>query len=226
MGVGNRVITHTQRVEASVSDQFRSFELAAANVADVMHRFGTMRGLRQFGGTGRYLAGPALTVRTRPTDNLMVHAALDLAQPGDVLVVDAGGAPDRAIVGALMCHHALYRGIAGLVIDGMVRDADDLAELGLPVYARGINPNGPYKDGPGEINVAVSCGGTAILPGDLVIGDADGAVVVPQESATEVCQAATTVQAQEEQTAHEIARGGWDRTWVGRKLAENGCDHA
>lgn len=225
MGVGNRILTRTEQVEPGVVEEYRSRALATANVADVMSRFGTMCGLRRVGGAGTYLAGPALTVRTRPTDNLMVHAALDLADPGDVLVVDAGGATDHAIIGALMVHYARRRGIAGLIIDGMARDADDLATLDLPVYARGINPNGPYKNGPGEINVPVSCGATAVTPGDLVLGDADGAVVVPRESAAEVAEAAAAVQDREEGTVRDIARDGWDRAWVQRTLHQNGCDH-
>lgn len=218
MGVGNRIVSDPPRVDEQAVELFRSVEVATANVADVMGRFGTLRGLHRHGGTGRYLAGPAITVRTRPTDNLLVHAALDLARPGDVVVVDAGGGRERAIVGALMARYALRRGIAGLVIDGMVRDADELSELGLPVYARGVVPDGPYKDGPGEINVPISCGGTAVLPGDLVLGDGDGVVLVPGEAAAEVGREAAAVQAREQRIVQDIADDAWDRAWVGRAL--------
>lgn len=225
MGVGNRILARAGQVAPETRTRFRDAAVPTANVADVMGRFGALRGLRRI-GRGPYLAGTALTVRTRPSDNLMVHKALDLAAPGDVLVVDACGGGDHAIVGGLMCRYALRRGVAGIVVDGMVRDAEDLDTLGLAVYARGVAPNGPYKDGPGEINVPVSCGGTAVLPGDLVLGDADGVVVVPRASAETVWADAAALRENEERVQDAIEARTWDRTWIDRRLTENGCDHA
>ncbi|PRY02409.1 RraA family protein [Allonocardiopsis opalescens] len=222
MGVGNRVLPRAESVAAETLERFRAAAFPVANVADAMGRFGALRGLRRM-APAPYLVGTALTVRTRPSDNLMVHKALDLAGPGDVLVVDACGGADYAIVGGLMCRYARRRGLAGLVVDGMVRDDDELTELGLPVYAAGISPNGPYKDGPGEINVPVSCGRTPVLPGDLVLGDADGVVVVPRADAEQVRREAEAVRGNERGVVAAIERDGWDRAWIDRKLAANGC---
>ena len=130
---------------------------------------------------GGAMIGPALTVRTRPGDNLMVHKAIDLAQPGDVIVVDAGGDLTNAIIGEIMTTLAQKRGVAGFVIDGAVRDVDAIAASDFPVYARGVTHRGPYKDGPGEINVPVAIDGMVIAPGDLVIGDEDGLLCIPYD---------------------------------------------
>ena len=124
------------------------------------------------------LVGPALTVLTRPGDNLVVHKALDLARPGYVIVVDGAGDETRALVGDLLCRYAAARGVAGLVVDGAVRDIRDLATLGLPVFARSVSHLGPFKNGPGEIGVPISVGGMAVTAGDLVVGDDDGVVAV------------------------------------------------
>jgi regulator of RNase E activity RraA len=124
------------------------------------------------------LCGVALTVRVRPGDNLMLHKALTLARPGDVLVVDGSGDLSHALVGGLMRLAALARGVAGFVIDGAIRDVAEWAEGELPVFARGHSHRGPSKDGPGEINVPVSCAGLAVSPGDLVLGDLDGVIAV------------------------------------------------
>ena len=124
------------------------------------------------------LCGVALTVRVRPGDNLMVHKALTLAQPGDVLVIDGSGETSHALVGGLMRLAALARGVAGFVLDGAIRDVAEWAEGELPVFARGHSHRRPGKDGPGEINVPIACAGLAVAPGDLVLGDADGVIAV------------------------------------------------
>lgn len=224
MGVGNRVLARSKSpVSPAVVRRFRDSAVPTPNVVDVMARFGTLRGLHRV--SGPYLAGPALTIRTRPSDNLMVHRALDLAEPGDVLVVDACGGSDHAIIGGLMARYASHRGIAGIVIDGAVRDVEDLVNLGLPVFARGVNPNGPYKDGPGEINTPISCGGEAVLPGDLILGDADGVAVVPQGDAERVERDAEALRRHEDTVPDTIAGDRWDRTWITERLTENGCEH-
>lgn len=126
------------------------------------------------------ILGPAFTVHTRPCDNLAVYAALELAHPGDVLVVSNGGSMGNSVFGELTTQIALARGLEGLVTDSVVRDAADIIDLGFPVFARGLTPNSGFKDGPGQLNVPLTCGGQVIHPGDLVIGDIDGVVVVPQ----------------------------------------------
>ena len=125
------------------------------------------------------MAGPALTVKTRPGDNLMLHKALDLAEPGDVIVVDAGGDLTNAIIGEIMSGYAASRGLGGIVINGAIRDAGALRRASFPVYAAGVTHRGPYKDGPGEINVPIAIDGMVIEPGDLIVGDEDGVLVRP-----------------------------------------------
>ncbi|MDP9460207.1 MAG: dimethylmenaquinone methyltransferase [Actinomycetota bacterium] len=199
----------------------RCRELPTSILSDSMERVGGLRGLHAVpGARWPRVAGPALTVRTRPGDNLVVHRALDLGESGDVLVVDAGGYLERAIIGEIMGRYAVTRGLAALVVDGAVRDAEGLAAGPIPVFALGINHLGPYKDGPGEIHGPVSVGGTVVRSGDVVVGDGDGVVVVPHERAAEVAAlGATRLRSEEEQFA-QIVAGTLDRSWVLQSLTE------
>jgi RraA family protein len=201
----------------------RAARLPVANIGDVMHRMQAMRGgFRSYGGR-RTVVGPARTVRARAGDNLMLHHAIDLARPGDVIVCDGGGDLDIAIAGDLMIGHAVRRGIAALVIDGAVRDLAQLATLDIGVWARGATPAGPYKDGPGEIGFPLACGGLVVAPGDLIAADEDGVVVIPQAEAEAVINAAEAHAAKEAETTAAIAGAGWDRSWVTQTLAAKGC---
>ncbi|MDA3630638.1 hypothetical protein OU415_34770 [Saccharopolyspora sp. WRP15-2] len=164
------------------------------------------------------VVGPALTVKTRPGDNLVVHKAADLARPGDVLVIDAGGDTTRAIVGDLLCRYATSREIAGIVLDGAARDVAELGELGLPVFARAISHLGPYKNGPGEIGRAVSIAGMTVRSGDVVVGDADGVVAVPAAHLDTVATAAEALLRAEAATVAAINDGNWDRSWIDASL--------
>ncbi|OZI71589.1 RraA family protein [Bordetella genomosp. 12] len=160
--------------------------LPAAAVGDAMSRQVGTVGLRQYHARlETTVCGPALTVRVRPGDNLMIHKALMLVQPGDVLVVDGAGDVTQALMGGLMRTTCVARGLAGVVIDGAVRDLVEWAEDGMPVWARGHTHRGPTKDGPGEINVPIVCAGMAVLPGDLIVADADGVIAVRAEEAAE-----------------------------------------
>jgi regulator of RNase E activity RraA len=161
--------------------------LPVAAIGDAMSRnIGTV-GLRQYHARlETVLCGPAVTVRVRPGDNLMIHKALMMVQPGDVLVIDGGGDVTQALVGGLMRTTCVARKLGGLVIDGAVRDLVEWAEDGMPIFAKGHTHRGPSKDGPGEINVPVSCAGLVVLPGDLVVGDADGVIAVPAAQAQQV----------------------------------------
>jgi RraA family protein len=197
---------------------------AVSNLCDSMGRShnvvgGTLRPMHR-GGT---LCGPALTVRTTPGDNLLIHKAIDLALPGDIIVVDGGGALDAALIGDIMTSYAVRRGVGGFVIDGAVRDTEELAARDLPVYARGVSPRGPTREGPGEINVAVSVGGTVVHPGDIVVGDADGLLVVPPLQAQAVLSAVRALLAKEKSLLDSIARGNVDRRWVDETLTAKGC---
>jgi RraA family protein len=168
------------------------------------------------------LAGPAYTVKTTPGDNLLVHKALDSAQKGDVIVVDAGGICENAIIGELMMSRARQRGVAGIVIWGAIRDSAEIGAGTYPVYASGVTHRGPYKNGPGEINVPINMGGMAVNPGDIIIGDADGLVAIPQDQAERVLASAKSILEKETAAMKQILAGTVDRSWVDKALREKG----
>ncbi|MDQ2187399.1 RraA family protein [Alcaligenaceae bacterium A4P071] len=154
--------------------------LPVAAIGDAMSRnIGALDLTRYHARLDTTLCGPAFTVRVRPGDNLMIHKALTLVQPGDVLVIDGGGDVTQALVGGLMRTTCLARKLAGLVIDGAIRDLNEWAEDGMPIFARAHTHRGPSKDGPGEINIPIACAGLVVMPGDLIVGDADGVIAVP-----------------------------------------------
>lgn len=198
--------------------------LPVANVSDCMSRM-TAGGprLRPMHKGGR-LAGPALTVKARPGDNLMIHKALELAAPGDIIVVDAGGDLTNALFGELMVSYAIQRRIGGVVLNGAVRDVDMIGAGNFPLYAAGVTHRGPYKDGPGEINVPIAIDGMVIEPGDLMLGDADGLLCVPYEEVETVLAAAREKLAAEQKTLANIAAGTHDTAWVDARLRAIGCD--
>ena len=171
---------------------------------------------------GATLAGPAFTVKTAPGDNLLVHKALDIAQPGDVIVVDAGGFADHAIIGELMAARAKQRRIAGLVIWGAIRDSAELGAGDYPVFACAVTHRGPYKNGPGEINVPITMGGMPVTPGDIIVGDADGLVAVPQSIAEAILASAKAILAKETAAMKQMQDGSVDRSWVDKTLKEKG----
>ena len=168
-------------------------KLPCANIADAMDRLGVAEGIHAM-WSGAKLAGPAYTIWTRSGDNWAVHQAIDAAQPGDVLVVNGGGDTTRALIGELMATRAVKRRLGGFVIDGAVRDRELIGELGLPVFARGATPAGPYKNGPGRLLCPVAIGGVCVLPGDIILGDGDGVVVVPRAMGATVLEAAREIE--------------------------------
>ena len=182
-------------------------QYAASILADVAGRRGTVDGRVAALSPSMRLAGPAFTIEVRPGDNLMVHAAMTMAKPGDVLVIDGKGDRSCALMGSIMINACRKLGLAGVVIDAAVRDTEELRELGFPVYAVGSNPNGPTKNVPGRINWPISCGGIAVRPGDLVVGDADGVVVVEREKAASLLGPAAKKVADERARLDEIAAG-------------------
>ena len=207
------------RPDPALLEQCR--ELPTSILSDSQERAGGIRGVHWVpGGRWPRVAGPALTVRTRPGDNLVVHRALDLAVPGDVLVVDAGGFLERAILGEIMGRYAVTLGLAALVVDGAVRDAEGLAAGPIPVFALGINHLGPYKDGPGEVHGPVQAGGTVVRSGDLIVGDGDGVVVLAHERAADVVAIGQARLRSEEEQFAQIAEGTLDRAWVLNSLTE------
>ena len=220
MPVGFRI--HPRPAPADPALLARLAKLPVSNVSDNLQRHIGAR-LTPFHRSGT-LVGTAFTVKTRPGDNLMVHKAIDTAGPGDVLVIDAGGALDHAIIGELMAGWAKKRGIAGFVIDGAIRDSNELAQGDYPVYAAGVTHRGPYKDGPGEINVVVSIGGMVVRPGDLIAGDHDGVLAIPREDAERVIADAEAQNRKEQAAMAAIQAGTWDRKWVDESLKARGCD--
>ena len=171
---------------------------------------------------GAKLCGPAFTVRTAPGDNLLIHKAIDTAEPGDVIVVDGGGFNDYALIGELMSARAEQRGVGGMVIWGAIRDSAELRQGSFPVYASGVTHRGPYKNGPGEINVPVIIGGMPVNPGDIIVGDADGLIAVPLDQAEDILASAKSIVAKEEKSMKEIKAGTVDRGWVDKALREKG----
>ena len=198
-------------------------DFSSPNISDNMNRInGACAEIRPMHGREKLL-GSAFTVRTRPGDNLIVHKALDMLRPGDVLVVDAGGDTTNAIFGEIMTRIAIRNGATGIVVDGAIRDAATFSETGFPCFARGATHRGPYKDGPGEINVPITVGGAIVRPGDVVFGDADGVVVVPLEEAEELAEKVRKIVEKEAVMMREIDEGTIDRSWIDQTLEQRGC---
>jgi regulator of RNase E activity RraA len=218
--IGFQIARRTRKVDAATTARFR--ELPVANISDSMSRI-TAGGARlRPMHAGGVLAGPALTVKTRPGDNLMIHKALDIAEPGDVVVVDGGGELTNSLIGEMMVAHAQKRGIAGMVLNGAIRDYDAIHAGTFPVFAAGVTHRGPYKDGPGEINVAIAIDGMVIEPGDLVVGDGDGLLCIPFAQTEDVYKAAKAKNDAENKQITAIRNGTSDRAWVDVTLKKLG----
>ncbi|UHC15767.1 RraA family protein [Methylobacterium currus] len=212
MPIGFKIHPRTRTVDSATVERFKA--IAVANISDSMSRMVHAGPRLRPIHAGGVLCGVALTVRTRSGDNLMIQAALNRAKPGDVLVVDAGGDLTNALMGELMLAHAQQIGVAGVVLNGAVRDSGWIRASALPVYAAGITHRGPYKNGPGEMNV----------PGDLIVGDDDGIVCVPFDQVEEVYAAANAKQQGDAKTMAAIKAGTVDRSWVERALEAAGCE--
>lgn len=223
MAIGFRICKRTSVASLELVQAFA--KLPVANVSDAMHRVTaagpSLRPMHASGG----MAGIALTVRCRPGDNLMLHKAIDMAQPGDVIVCDAGGDLTNSLMGELMLAYAVKRGVAGFVLNGAIRDLDAIRKVNLPIFAAGVTHRGPYKDGPGEINVAISLAGMVIEPGDVVIGDADGVLAVPLAGAEDILRKTQAKQAAETAQMAAIEAGTNDRSWVDETLRRLGCEN-
>lgn len=222
MPIGFKIHTRARTVDAAEVEKYKA--IAVANISDSMNRMAHGGARLRPMHAGGVLCGVALTVKTRPGDNLMVHAALNRAKAGDVIVVDAGGDLTNAILGELMLAHAQQIGCAGVVINGAVRDSGWIKTNSLPVYAAGVTHRGPYKHGPGEVNCTIAVDGMVIQPGDLIVGDDDGFVCVPFDQTEEVYAAANKKQQGEAATMAAIRAGTTDRSWVERALKEAGCE--
>lgn len=217
MKTGCVIVKDFKRPDRALTEQFKG--VAVANLDDCMNRISAVHEEICPVNKSRLL-GTAFTVKVPQGDNLMFHVAMDLAKPGDVIVIDAGGDTRRAIFGELMVNYCRLRGINGIVVDGAIRDVDMISKLDdFAVYARGIIPDGPYKNGPGEINTPVVCGGRTVNPGDIVIGDEDGVIFVRPEEAEELLEKVKKIRESERNILETMERDGtYIRPWVEKKL--------
>lgn len=221
-GPGFRIRQDFERPPTEIVDGLAGFE--TPNISDLMNRLYTMvPAIRVMTDPELGIAGPACTVKVYPGDNLMVHKVLDVAKPGDVVVIDAGGSTMTAVLGDLISTKARHRGIAGFVIDGLMRDLPAVRALGdFPVFARGVTPIGPLHRGPGEINHPISAGGIVVHPGDVIVGDLNGVVVVPRGIAADLLERLRDRQARESDYVAAVARGEFSNAWVDTALAQAG----
>lgn len=213
------------RVAALAPDLVAAYRaVPVCHAGDVMGRHTGARGLRAYHqDLALGVCGPAVTVRVRPGDNLMIHLAMMMAQPGDVIVIDGGGDCSTALIGGLMRTTAVARKLGGFVLDGALRDIAEWAEGGIPAWAMGHVHRGPSKDGPGEVNVPVACAGMAVNPGDLILGDADGVIAIPAADARTLLPLCLAHAEKERKIAANNASGklDWDR--FNALLRQKGC---
>ncbi|MGN0658865.1 MAG: RraA family protein [Emergencia sp.] len=217
-----RVYNDFERPSKELIEKFRN--IPVANLDDCMGRLAAVdSAIKPIGKAG--LIGPALTIKVPVGDNLMFHYALDLVKEGDVIVIDAGGFTERAIFGEIMVNYLLTKKIAGIIVDGALRDKEDIAATGLPVYTRAVSPNGPWKNGPGEVNTPVCCGGRTVSPGDIVVADADGILFVKPAEAEDLLSKVKKLMAGEAASLKTIEEEGtMIRPWVMEKLKALGCE--
>lgn len=224
---GMRIVQNFIRPSKEEINQF--IGIPAANVADATNRmFASNADLKPM-GKGKKLLGPAFTVKSAMADNFMFHKAISMAQPGDVIVVNACGDRNYSVCGDVMFRYAISRGIAGFVIDGCIRDMDFLEDNDFPVYSLGVTPRGPYKSPVGEINTDIACCGQVVHPGDVIAGDQDGIVVIRKEDIAVTYAKVQKVLEKEELMGHIIDSGEWEQkspilTFVNEQIAKAGFE--
>lgn len=223
VGAGFRIRTEVARPPRDLCEAFAEFD--APEISDFMNRLYTMvpavRAMTR--SASLPLIGPACTVKVFPGDNLMVHKSLDVAEPGDVVVIDTSASTLTAVLGDLISTKARHRGIAGFVVDGLVRDLPAIEALGdFPVFARGVTPNGPLHRGPGEINFPISAGGIVVHPGDIIVAESNGVVVVPQAIAEELLERLQARSEVAREYAEAVSRGEFSNDWVDSVLNAGG----
>ena len=219
--VGFREFLNWERPSKETIELFRG--LPSPNVADNMNRLYSIScGMHAFNDVP--LLGPAFTVKVADGDNIMFNRALDIAKEGDVIVVDSGACMDRALCGEIMVHYAMSRKLGGFIINGCIRDIEEIAKLPFPVFALGHSPNGPYKNGPGEIGVPVVAGGIVVMPGDILVGDKDGIAVVRPADAVEVAAKARKQNEVEAGIVKSIEETGFMKRNFRELLIEKGCE--
>jgi regulator of RNase E activity RraA len=221
--VGFRVFTKISRPPKHVIEGFGKLE--STYCTDAMNRFGGMDANVRPADPAMRMVGPAITVRVPAGDNLMVYKALEIAQAGDILVIEVRGYTSVAMWGDLVSMIAKGKGLGGIVTDGSLRDLKGICEVGFPVFAKPwIIPNGDLKDGPGEVNVPVAVGGVPVLPGDIIVGDSSGVTVIPRQDAEVVLEKAKNVAAYEVKKIQEIHEGHLIPEWLNSSLQQKGCE--
>jgi len=225
MSVGNRVFLKRNLPDKDIIEAFKN--LPAANVADTMSRLCALNSEIKLVGSpvSPIMAGPALTVKARPGDNLMLHKALDMAQEGDIIVVSNEGDRSQSLMGEIMAAYAKYtKKVGGIVLDGPIRDIKEISEMDFHLYCTGSTPGGPYKEGPGEINVPISIGNIAVMPGDIILGDADGVIVIPAKYAKEILQASIEYAKTDSAKVEAAKNGTANRNWVEESLKKKSTE--
>lgn len=225
MAVGKRIYLKREMPDPEIMAQFKT--IPASNTADVMNRSCAMNPRIHLVSSPKeqMMVGPAYTVKCRAGDNLTLHAALNLCGEGDVLVVSNEEDETRALMGEVMMAYLRYtKKIAGIILDGPIRDIDEIGKWDFPVYCTGTTPGGPYKEGPGEINVPISCGGISVNPGDIILADPDGIIVIPRLDAAVILEDAKKFQAADEKKLAAAKDGTANRAWVEKSLDEKGYE--
>lgn len=225
MSIGKRIYLRRDMPELALVRAFR--DIPAANIADVMERSCAMNPrIRLLSSPLKQVSsGVALTVKARTGDNLLLHKALNMAGEDDYIIVSNEGDSSRSLAGEVMMAY-LYRAknASGIVMDGPIRDIDEIGKWDFPVYGTGTTPGGPYKEGPGEINVPISCGEISVNPGDIIVGDPDGVIVIPRGDATQILEMARKFCEADEAKLEAARSGSANRTWVERTLEEKGYE--
>ncbi len=225
MPVGKRIYLKREMPDHDVMMEFKN--VPASNVADVMERSCAMNPRIHLVSSPKEQmnVGPAYTVKARAGDNLALHAALNYVGEGDFLVVSNEEDNTRSLIGEVMMAYLKYtKKVAGIIIDGPIRDIDEIGKWDFPVYATGTTPGGPYKEGPGEVNVPIACGGISVNPGDIILADPDGVIVIPRLDAATVLKAAKEFQAKDESKLAASKNGTANRAWVTKSLEAKGFE--
>ena len=225
MAVGKRIYLKRNMPDHDIMMQFKN--IPASNTADCMGRSCAMNPRIHLVSSPKdqMMVGPAFTVKCRAGDNLALHAALNLCNEGDVLVVSNEEDNTRALMGeVMMAYLYLQKKVAGIVLDGPIRDIDEIGKWDFPVYATGTTPGGPYKEGPGEVNVPIACGGISVEPGDIILADPDGVIVIPRNDAATILEDAKKFQAADEGKLEKTRQGTINRSWVDKTIQEKGFE--
>lgn len=224
MSIGYQIKKNFHRPSGELIRQFEG--IPVPNIGDSMNRTAAISS-EILPVNGARLMGTAYTVRVPAGDNLLFYYAIDQAEPGDVIVIDGGGYTERALCGEIMATYAEKRGLAGFVINGAIRDKVEISQMDFPVFTKGFCPNGPYKNGPGEINVPVNIGGRIICPGDILVGDGNGLVSFSPDDAPEILEKVKAVMEKEKHMMEDIEQNvHLDLRWMYTKIEQDQCSIA